>query len=361
MSKPRYTNECFGHSPLIVFYETTRACNLMCVHCRASAQRTRHPEELSPTQALQLVDELTKFPRPPLLVLTGGDPIKRPDAFDIIAHCKEVGIESAMTPSATPLVTADVVRRLKDSGLHRLAVSLDGADAATHDGFRRVPGSFDRTLRIMDYARDCGLSVQINTTISKINVAQVDAMANLLAGMGIAMWSVFFLVPTGRALAEQRITAPQYEEVFEKLRLHSLKQPYAIKTTEAPHYRRFLLEKAAVGLPAPMGPMVGTNDGRGVMFVSHIGEIFPSGFLPIECGRFPADSIVDVYQNSPTFVALRDPDQLKGKCSRCDYRRICGGSRARAYGLTGDMLAAEPDCVYQPSTSNKDLSHAQRN
>lgn len=351
-----YSSADFAHSPLVVFYEVTRACNLLCRHCRAEAQPHRHPLELAPGASLQLLDKLATFPKPPLVVLTGGDPIKRADIFDIVNHGVAIGLKMAMTPSATKLVTTDAVGRLKAAGLHRLAVSLDGADAARHDDFRRVPGSFARTLEIMNDARSCGLSMQINTTITRYNVDQIDEMAALLDGFGIALWSVFFLVPTGRADISQRIAPEQYEQVFEKLHSFSGRHPYAVKTTEAPHYRRFVLEKqrqqgAGSGSASAAGPglganIVGTNDGKGVMFISHIGEIFPTGFLPIECGRFPADSPVDIYQNSPMFKDLRNPDKLQGKCGYCQYRDICGGSRARAFGVTGNPLAAEPDCVY---------------
>jgi radical SAM protein with 4Fe4S-binding SPASM domain len=250
-----------------------------------------------------------------------------------------------MTPSATPLVTRDAIARLKKSGLHRLAVSLDGADAATHDGFRGVAGSFQRTMEVVRDARRAHLPVQINITIARHNVAQLDAIADLLSDLDIELWSVFFLVPTGRALAEQRLSADECEAVFEKLWRHTKRQRYTIKTTEAPHFRRFLLQR---NTHLPTAGAIGTNDGRGVMFVSHIGEIYPSGFLPICCGRFPLDSLVRVYQSAELFVALRDGSRLRGKCGECEFRNICGGSRARAFGINGDPLAEEPDCTYQP-------------
>ncbi|MGC8624559.1 MAG: TIGR04053 family radical SAM/SPASM domain-containing protein [Phycisphaerae bacterium] len=348
---PDYSARDFPYSPLVVFYEVTRACNLLCRHCRAEAQPYSHPLELDSAASLSLIDNLAEFSKPPLLVLTGGDPIKRHDVFDIVNHAVESGMKTAMTPSATKLVTTAAVVRLKQAGLHRLAVSLDGADAATHDGFRRVPGSFQRTLEIIADATACHLPLQINTTIARHNFDQIDAMAEVLDAFPIVLWSVFFLVPTGRALADQRITAEEFEVAFEKLYQQGCRRKYGIKTTEAPHYRRFLIEKMKRGADAstsrPTIPhIIGTNDGRGVMFISHIGEIYPSGFLPIECGKFPKDSVVDVYQHSPLFVDLRDAGKLKGKCGFCQYRDICGGSRARSYGLTGDPLAAEPDCVY---------------
>ncbi len=346
-----YTAQDFPHSPLVVFYEVTRACNLLCRHCRAEAQHHRHPLELKTAASFSLIDNLAEFPKPPLLVLTGGDPIKRHDVFDIVNRAVASGLKTAMTPSATRLVTTEAVAKLKHAGLHRLAVSLDAADAATHDNFRRVPGSFQRTLEIIADAAACNLPLQINTTIARHNFHQIDAIAEVLSTFPIVLWSVFFLVPTGRALADQRISAEEFEVAFEKLYQQSRRRTYAIKTTEAPHYRRFLIEKmkrrAGVSTARPTIPdIVGTNDGRGVMFISHIGEIFPSGFLPVECGKFPHDSVVDVYQHAPLFVDLRDTGKLKGKCGFCQYREICGGSRARSYGLTGDPLAAEPDCAY---------------
>jgi radical SAM protein len=352
--RPSHSRQDFDHSPMIVFYEVTRACDLQCRHCRADAQRLCDPNELRTDQATRLIDQLTQFPKPPLLVLTGGDPLKRPDVFELVEHAKRVGLSVAMTPSATPLVTNDAIARLKESGLHRLAVSLDGAEAATHDAFRRVPGSFNRTLEILTEARRIGLPLQVNTTIARHNVDQVEAIAQLLGGMGIELWSVFFLVPTGRAMADQRISAAEFESVFEKLWQQMKRQPYAIKTTEAPHFRRFVLQKqkearAIRTASASTAGMAGTNDGRGVMFISHTGELYPSGFLPIACGQFPLDSVVRVYQEAKLFVALRDADRLGGKCGDCEYRNICGGSRARAFGTSGDPLAAEPDCIYEPA------------
>lgn len=340
----------FAHSPMVVFYELTRACDLACLHCRADAQTHPDPAELSTKLAWRLIVQLASFPKPPLLVLTGGDPLKRRDVFDIIAAARQAGLHVALTPSATPLVTRAALQRLKEAGLHRLAVSLDGADAATHDGFRRVAGSFDRTLEILRDAQAASLPVQVNTTIARHNVQQVDALAELLAPLNIVLWSVFFLVPTGRATAAQRIEPEMYEQIFAQLLAHVGRQTYAIKTTEAPHFRRYVLQAAKGGGHAPPAgvPMAGTNDGRGVMFISHTGEICPSGFLPIPCGQFPLDSVVRVYQESTLFRLLRTPDRITGKCGVCEFREICGGSRARAYGLTGDPMASDPDCAYVP-------------
>jgi MoaA/NifB/PqqE/SkfB family radical SAM enzyme len=219
-------------------------------------------------------------------------------------------------------------------------------------------------------ARRLGLPVQVNTTITRRNVHQVDAIAELLATQGIAMWSVFFLIPVGRGVEEIRISGEQYERVFERLWHHACRQPYAVKTTEAPHYRRWVIQHGGDPLAAPQHPggsarrmhraPLGVTDGKGVMFVSHIGEIYPAGFLPLVCGRFPSDSVVDVYQNHPTFLALRDPDRYRGNCGICEYRFLCGGSRARAYAVTGDPLGQEPDCVYQPGSGLTSLGEQDR-
>lgn len=361
-----YRRGDFDNSPFLVFWELTQACDLVCKHCRACAQPDRHPEELTSLQCRELIQQLAGFPHRPILILTGGDPMKRDDVFDIIRFGVEAGLTVTMTPSATALVTPEVIRQLKAAGLSRLAVSLDGVDAATHDGIRGLSGSFERVVEIIHDSRAVGLPVQINTMISKRNVDQVDAIAELIAGLDIILWSVFFLVPVGRGVEEERIAPEQYEEVFGRLWHHAESQSYSIKTTEAHHYRRYVLQRggdpqrgageAAVQDDRIQRAPLGVSDGKGCMFVSHIGQIFPSGFLPIEAGRFPRDSIVEIYQNSPLFRQLRDPDGFGGKCGCCEFRQICGGSRARAYAVTGDYLAAEPDCIYQPDECRQPIA-----
>ena len=358
----KYTRKDFNDSPMIIFYEMTRACDLVCLHCRACAQKEFHPDELSTEMSKQLFDQLAEFPIPPMLVLTGGDPFKRSDIYELIAYGVSKGLEVSITPSATPLVTKEAICRLKEAGISRIAISIDGATAASHDKMRGVDGSFDSAFRILKDARAYDIPLQINTTVLPHNMHEIDAMADLLAENEIVLWSVFFLVPVGRALEEQRLSAEEYEAVFERLWFHHQDKPFAVKTTEAPHYRRYVLQQRKqsasssnrsqskspqIGQRAPLG----VNDGKGVMFVGHCGEVYPSGFLPIECGRFPEDHVVDVYQKSQVFKDLRDTDLLDGKCGLCEYRQICGGSRARSFALSGNIQEAEPDCIYEPQSS----------
>jgi len=342
----------FRRSPALVFYEVTQACGLVCKHCRACAQTHAHPDELSTRESLGLIDQLAEFPQPPMLVLTGGDPLCRDDVFQLIDHATEAGLVTSITPSATPLVTREAIERLQHAGIHRMAISIDGADAKSHDRIRGVQGSFARSLEILRDAQRAGLPTQVNTTLTPENVDQIDAMAELLVDFGIVLWSVFFLVPVGRAQHSLRLSASESEKVFEKLWHQSRRQPYHIKTTEAPHYRRFSMQQDRLSQSAgdAQTPFraAGLNDGKGVMFVGHTGEVYPSGFMPIFCGRSPQQHVVQVYQESPLFKDLRDANRLEGKCRLCEYRTICGGSRARAYALTDNPLAEEPDCAYLP-------------
>jgi radical SAM protein len=346
----------FNVSPMIVFYELTRACDLVCLHCRACAQSRPDPNELSNSLSRRLIDQVASFPARPMLVLTGGDPLKRADVYDLISHAVDRGLETAITPSPTPLVTAEAIGRLKAAGIHRMAVSIDGADAETHDALRGVAGSFAQTQRIMAEARELRIPVQVNTTLNPTNYGQIEAIADMLADQGIVLWSVFLIVPVGRATESLRLSGAQYEAAFARLYVQSQRQPYGIKTTEGMHYRRFVAQQQVrarqagerTGVARPRYLTMGINDGKGVMFVSHTGLIHPSGFMPLLCGMFPFNHVVDVYQKSPIFRRLRQPDTFEGKCGYCEYRNLCGGSRARAYNVTGNPYAAETDCIYQP-------------
>ncbi len=346
----------FNQSPLLVFYEVTQACDLVCKHCRASAQTSCHPNQLDPQQALALVDQIAQFPTPPLLVITGGDPLKRTDLYQIIKYAKSKDLTVAITPSATPLLTTDTIDKLKDAGIDRMALSLDSHCQKTHDSFRGLQGSFNKTIQALQYANQIGISLQINTTVTADNAHQIDDIANWLTDKNIDLWSVFFLIQVGRGNALKPIAPQTYETLFQKLLEHAAIQPYAIKTTEAHHYRRYVLQQGAKARKmlqnTPSDRIhrspLGVNDGNGVMFVSHTGEIYPSGFMPIHCGTFPQQSIIQTYQNHPQFTQLRKPKQYQGKCGQCQYTNICGGSRARAYAATGNPTASDPDCVYIP-------------
>lgn len=358
-----HPNRRFAPGPLLVFYEVTQACDLVCDHCRACAQSKAHPGELTTEQSLQLIDQLTEFPSPPKLILTGGDPFKRADIFELVRHAAWRGLDVSITPSATRLVTRRAIRRLRCAGISRMAISIDGADARTHDARRGVAGSYYRSLEILADARVEGIPTQVNTTITPANVGQIDRMAELFARQQIVMWSVFFLVPVGRARYSPRLSADECEGAcegaFERLWRQSQRQPYAIKTTAAPHYRRFVIQHQAskasqhVDNAPPAYISLNVNDGKGVMFVSHVGMIHPSGFMPIVCGVFPMDHVVRVYQDSPIFRGLRDADRLEGKCKVCEFRHVCGGSRARAYAVTGNPFAEEPDCSYIPEAMSE--------
>jgi AdoMet-dependent heme synthase len=337
----------FSQAPFLVIWETTQACDLACRHCRASAVPERHSGELSTAEARRMLDQVKAF-GDPLLVFTGGDPLKRADLFDLLRYSVSIGLRTTVTPSATPLLTPAAVKRFRDCGVSRMAVSLDGPDAQSHDSFRGVAGSFDSTIEALRATRRVGLETQINTTVSRFSMDKLERIGQVVGNEGATLWSVFFLVVTGRAQLEDDLTAEEYEQVFELLYETSLRAPFQIKTTEAQHYRRYVAQrrKSARGL-------LPINDGKGFMFVSHTGEIFPSGFLEVSAGNVRQNSLQDAYRASALFQVLRDPDSFAGKCGGCEYRTLCGGSRSRAYALTGDYAGSDPRCVYEPPSLAK--------
>lgn len=344
----------FHHAPALVIWELTRACDLVCRHCRASTIPERDPQELTTEEGLRLLDQIRQFGQV-VLVLTGGDPLKRPDLFDLLRYAVGQGLRTTLAPSVTPLLSPEVIRRLKDIGVTRLGISLDGPDALTHDGFRGMPGSFERTLDVLQLAATIGLETQINTTVTRHNFRRLEDIARRLQPYRPRLWSVFFLVPTGRARLQDDLSAEEYEEVFRTLYEISQRVDFQVKTTEAPHYRRYVAQRSQREPRSSAGQWgrsvlrtLGINDGKGFVFISHTGEIYPSGFLPLSAGNVRTDSLVGVYRDSPLFRQLRQPDLLEGKCRRCEYRNICGGSRARAYALTGNYLASDPRCIYEP-------------
>ncbi|GAB4113334.1 MAG: TIGR04053 family radical SAM/SPASM domain-containing protein [Sandaracinaceae bacterium] len=343
----------FEESPFLLFWETTRACDLVCQHCRACAVPQRSPRELDTVEGKHLLDEARAM-GVPLVVLTGGDPAKRPDLLELVRHGSAIGLRMALTPSATPLVTRALLVALREAGLSRLAISLDGADAATHDAFRGTGGSYARTLEILREAREVGLTTQVNTSVVRENVDQLEAIATLVGALDVELWSVFVVVPTGRARSGSALDADEIEQMLDWLAERSRAWPFDVKTTAAPQLRRVLLQhkverREIVGIRDGIGRATrGVNDGAGIVFVSHEGDVFPSGFLPIRRGNVREGGLARIYREDPLFVALRDGDRLGGKCGRCEFRFVCGGSRARAYATTGDALAEDPGCAYQP-------------
>lgn len=367
----------FNTNPFVVIWEMTRACDLACVHCRAAAQSRRSQFELTTEQGYRLLDDVAKL-QPKVFVITGGDPLKRDDLYDMIAYAKNAGLEPSVTPSATPLLTPEAIAKMKAHGVKRLAISLDHYRREDHDEFRRVPGSFDLTIRAIEAARDNDIPVQINSTVSKRTAADMPKLAALLAQYpNVVMWSVFFLVPTGRAKTADMIEPEEVETLFGDLYRISKTVPFDVRTTEAMHYRRFVLQQMGVtqidpntglvdastmfmqhgrrhlGVQEQTGAITraprGVNEAKGFVFISHIGDVFPSGFLPLKAGNVKKESIVDIYRDSDIFKRLRDSTNLKGKCAVCEYRELCGGSRSRAWAALGDAFASDPTCTYQPA------------
>ncbi|MEZ4547097.1 MAG: TIGR04053 family radical SAM/SPASM domain-containing protein [Thermodesulfobacteriota bacterium] len=353
----------FDVSPFIVIWEVTQSCDLACLHCRANARICRDPLELTTREGHGLIDDITEFGSP-LLVLTGGDPLKREDLYDLIAYGVAKGLRTTVSPSVTPLLTNESIKKLREAGISRIAVSLDGSTADIHDSFRGVKGSYARTIEVLAECGKEGIPIQVNTTVTRYNIEDFENIANLISGFDPVLWSVFFLVPTGRGKVEDTISPEEYESVFEKMYELSKIMPYDIKSTEAPHYRRYVTqarvrEKRSGGVlpravPGIMRDAIGRaprgiNDGKGFVFISHRGEVYPSGFLPLSGGNVKNESIVSIYRTSPLFTGIRDYDMLKGKCGVCEFKNICGGSRARAYAVTGDFMESEPWCVYIPA------------
>jgi radical SAM protein with 4Fe4S-binding SPASM domain len=425
-SKPAFLDVDFAVSPFIAIWEITRACALRCVHCRAEAIPNRNPNELTWEQGTAMLREIKSFhpTSPPLVVFTGGDPTLHPDLLRYIKYSDELGLRAAVTPSATPNLTKERILEMKSAGLTRMAISIDGKDAATHDGFRKQAGSFDHTLKALRWAVDAELTVQVNTTISKWNINDIDAICELMRGFGLTLWAVFFLVPTGRGEVGDIVSPEQHEQVFNKLYDLQMKGEFDIKTTAAPAYRRVVMQRqrsegrasdsmrfkiperraeprrktptltdleaqiakkkntarilagpgkepdnseTAPGataealasewkeremMPGAWKPdsigraARGVNDANGFVFVDHVGNVHPSGFMPYPAGNVKTQSIIEIYRNSSIFRRLRDFKQLHGKCRMCEFRDVCGGSRSRSFGVTGDPMASEPYCTY---------------
>ena len=371
----RLMHHAASQRPFIVIWEVTRACQLVCTHCRADAIRTRNPLELTTDEGRRLLDDLASFGSPrPLVVLTGGDPFERPDLPELVAHGTRIGLSMALSPSVTDRLTRSVLVELRDAGAKAVSLSLDGATAQSHDSFRGVPGVFDATLDAARTVSDVGFRLQINTTVTRGNVLELPRMLASVVDLGADLWSVFFLVPTGRGTQLEPLTAAEEEEVLHWL--HDVSTLVAIKTTEAPHYRRIAIQRAGVKElddVFPVGPLrsalradtaerltgrepprrprppIDVNSGRGFAFVDHVGVVYPSGFLPTAVGSVRDQSFPEIYRGSELLQELRNPDAFGGRCGRCEFRAVCGGSRSHAFATTGDPLAEDPSCLYQPA------------
>ncbi len=375
-------------SPFIIFWELTRACMLACKHCRAKAIRKRNPNELTTEECFTVVDQLSEFQPKPLIVFTGGDPLMRDDLVDIVEYAYEKGFRTAIAFSGTDRATEEKLEELKEAGIARIAISIDGSTAEKHDSFRGVNGTFEMSMKIIENAKNVGIPFQINTTVTRENIHDLPNIAKLCLEKGAIMWDVFFIVPTGRAKIELMPSPQEFEDVLCWLYDVSRKTGLNVKSSAATHLRRielmrdkgimpkvselyWELRKSLDEMPKGEGKRivaggygrsmsdgirraVGITDGRGMFFISHVGEVYPSGFLPIVAGNVREQNITEIYYKSEIFVQLKNPDNLKGKCGICEYRYVCGGSRARAYAIKGDYLAAEPCCIYQPrQLSNK--------
>jgi radical SAM protein len=365
----------FDQRPFLVCWETTSACDLACVHCRASAQSEPAPDELNFEESMRLVLEVHEMGTP-ILIFTGGDPLKKKGLNELIHYARSLGLKTGTIPAVTPLLTEARIRELKDAGLDQIAFSLDAPNAADHDAFRKTPGVFTKTLESVKIAKSCGLAAQINSLINVHNSRQLEEFIALVESLPIVFWEVFFLVPTGRGADLDLLSAAKFDEAFEKIHALQKRVPFVIKVTEAQHYRKYVFEQkllergidprtidgGLITLPelfrraeGPGGSIglapQGVNSGKGFLFVSSRGEVFPSGFLPLKAGNLRKKKLAEIYRNSPLLKELRDPALLKGKCGICPYKDFCGGSRSRAYAVTGDYLAEEPCCSYQPVPS----------
>lgn len=339
----------FTDAPVRVYWELTRACDLACLHCRAQAAPQADPRDLSTETGLRILRQLAEVqPVKPHVIFTGGDPLKRGDLFELIASARSLGLHVSVSPSATPLLTEEAIDRLRVAGVEAISLSIDGSDAGKHDALRGVPGTFARTLLAARRAREVGFAIQVNTLVSRRTRDDLAAIESLVRLLRADRWSLFFLVGVGRGSVLSPISAPETEDLLDWLAVQAKLPGLVITTTEAPHFRRIVLQHRDSGAQAPAGPGAGIRDGAGVMFIAHDGTVSPSGFLPLGAGNAKLENPLRIYRESPLFRALRDVDRFHGRCGYCEYRTICGGSRARAYAATGDPLAEDPSCVYEP-------------
>jgi radical SAM protein len=377
---PRYD---LNTRPFIVIWELTQACDLSCRHCRAEACPLRNALELDTEEGFRLMDQIASFgPPPPLFVMTGGDPFKRPDLFDLVRYGDSIGLPISVSPSGTRTLTPANLRRLREAGAVAMSLSIDGSTPVIHDGFRRVGGVFDWTVAGWRAARELGFKLQINTTVTPHNLADLLDILRLVRELGAMTWSLFFLVPAGRGRELEQLSPQQFEDVLNFL--YDVDKAVSLKTTEAHHFRRVVIQRRVLeqrGVPPDavmnLGPTyrylrgrlealvpevdfdaparirrapLDINAGRGFVFISHVGTVYPSGFLPLAAGNVRFQPLPEIYRTSPLFQSLRDPASLQGRCGVCEFRAVCGGSRSRAFGATGNAFGEEPWCTYVPGS-----------
>lgn len=362
----RHAPRDYARTPLNIYWEMTQACALACRHCRAEAVPDPHPLELTFDEGVGLLHQILEFGDPlPNLILTGGDPLERRDLYDLIDEAHRLGISVSITPAATEALTRDVLVRLKEHAVEGLGLSLDGSNAARHDAIRGIPGTFDRTMQAIRWAQELEMPLQVNTLVSAETADDIPAVYELLKPYAVTRWSAFFLIAVGRGAVLAPLPPAEAEKLMAWIFDVSRTAPFIVATTEAPSYRRVALERMrAEGMT---GEQIrasgvyrgfGVRDGHGIVFVSHIGDICPAGFLPLVAGNVRADRLAQVYREAPLFKKLHDPAQLEGRCGVCEYRTLCGGSRARAYAATGNPLATDPICEYEPRAAAEAAGHA---
>ena len=344
-----------GHPLRMVAWELTRSCNLSCVHCRASAERGPYPGELSTEECLRIMDEIASFSKP-IVILTGGEPLLRTDIFDLARYGSRKGFRMVMATNGT-LITEETVRAMKASGIQRISISLDGPNPETHDAFRKVKGAFEGSLRGIEMAKKGGLEFQINTTITRANLHLIAEILQSAVNLGAVAHHIFLLVPTGRGkdLQDQEISALDYEKTLHWFYEQRDRVPLQLKATCAPHYYRIFRQRAKkegkkitpkeYGLDAMTRGCLG---GISFCFISHVGQVQPCGYLELNCGNVREKSFKEIWETCQVFQNLRNTDGYQGKCGRCEFRKVCGGCRARAYESLGDYMAEEPYCIHEP-------------
>ncbi len=352
----------FDMAPARVYWELTRACDLACRHCRAEAMRHRGEDELTTSECERILRELAASGGPRVhVVFTGGDPLKRPDLLELVRYGTALGLRIAVASSATPALTRTVVEALRAAGVTAMSLSLDGSSPARHDGLRGVLGCFGWTLVAAQRIVAAGIPLQVNTLVTADTEPDLEKIATVVLGLGAARWSLFFLVAVGRGRALRPLGAGECERTLRWLARRAPGWPFVTTTTEAPHYRRVAIETMrASGLggreirQSPVAQSFGIRDGNGIMFIAANGDVTPSGFLPLAEGNARRANVVDIYRSAPIFRLLREVDRLHGRCGACEYRAICGGSRARAYAATGNFMGEDPLCAYEPAETEWD-------